>query len=197
MFTITLPYVPDAEGALQLAKELDSDKSARFPELEAIIATSAYQSLVYALTVLYERFEQGEAMIATNPDHAYQYAKRIIKGAWPEGEAVIATECDTAYNYAMYIKKAPFPEGEKVIAADANRSYDYARWILKGRFEQGEAAITANATLKKFYYHFLDELGIYTTESILKQIAETYNVSIEVVKDIAKLYQQVGIIEVE
>ncbi len=188
--SITLPYVPTPSEAWELALTLyyASEAPMRIPELEAIIATDAYYSLCYADNVIGGSFELGEPAIAIHPETAYKYAKNIIQRVWEDGEDAIATNADYAYNYAMYIKQGRFEKGEAIIATDAQRSYDYARWILKDRFEIAEPIIAQNKSIKYFYNQYLKQLGIYSEEENLNIIAAEYNVSIDLVKEIAKLF---------
>jgi hypothetical protein len=50
--------------------------------------------------VLFGRFPEGEAIIASSPTYAYLYAKNTLKRRWLEAEATILSDSIPSQNYA-------------------------------------------------------------------------------------------------
>jgi hypothetical protein len=91
---------------------------------------SAEDAYHYALEDIKGRWPEGEAIIATSHKWAYEYAKNIIKDRFPEGEAVIAASPTWSVVYANEVIKGRFPEGESRIANSPNWSVAYASNVM-------------------------------------------------------------------
>src|SRR6266851_3388301 len=117
---------------------------------------SAKCAFAYACNVIKRRFPEGEAVIATSAAYSYNYAMLVIKGQWlEEGEAAIATSAWDASSYACYIIKGRFPKGEVSITTSAQWSYYYVQDIIKGRFPEGEDIITKDPIYLNLYNKFI------------------------------------------
>ena len=79
------------------------------PEQEAIIATDAWYSYLYAKDVIEGRWEPGEAIIATSYLDSSDYARCVIKGRFPLGEPVISKSGYWKY----YLNDVPMTDDEK------------------------------------------------------------------------------------
>ena len=111
------------EGAYRCALDRNCGDS----ELEAVIATDAMWSFVYARNVLRGRFELGEPAIATSPEWAYCYAKNVLGESFELGEPAIATLPYTSYGYAERVIRDRFELGEGAIARHDYWSLCYGR----------------------------------------------------------------------
>ena len=56
----------------------------RQPELEEIIKTNPYNTLLYSKHIIKGRWQEAEGVIVTDPRSAYHYAKDVIGGKLPE-----------------------------------------------------------------------------------------------------------------
>lgn len=78
-------------------------KLVRFPEGEAAIAKSLWESYQYAKVILKSRFELAEPMIAQNALYSLVYAVHVLKGRFLLGEQYMArykvTECHQVADY--------------------------------------------------------------------------------------------------
>lgn len=163
-FSITIIREPSIKDAYHISSMLSSIllEQQRSPELEQIIAQDATQSYRYAVNEIKGRFILGEKVISKDPKIAYHYTQDIIKGRWPDGESSIAENPDF--------------------------SYKYARHILDGRFELGEPAIKRNHELYTRYKEFIK---LQKVELKYLEVAEMYKLSVNDVKEISRLVQDV------
>lgn len=129
------------KSALQLAlrnrqEALDvREKSARAPELEAVILTDWDASRRYAAEVIQGRWPEFEAIVASSEVETDRtairalvgYAKKIVGGSWEAAEKHISTDPEVAFDYAVNVSRRPFdidhPAHRMIMSSALHGSY--------------------------------------------------------------------------
>jgi len=98
-YDLALEQVPE------LAWDRYIDNIEELKKKEYLWKQDAHYAYWYARDVIQGRFPEGEAVIATSAYWAYWYARDIINGRFPEGEASIATNAAYINSYTHLINK--------------------------------------------------------------------------------------------
>lgn len=129
---------------------------ARFPLGEPAILKSASESYLYAKDVIHGRFKEAEDIIGQDAHYSFEYATKVLNGRFSKGEKAMAQHAGYAADYAV-LTNIIFEEAEDVIAQDCEASFTYAANALHGRFEKGEDAISKDAGYSYQYATYVME----------------------------------------
>lgn len=88
-------------------KRLNNKKSKNILKDEKIIATSPYNSLIYAEYVIEKRFLLGEKIISKYPNYVVEYASNVLKGRFLLGEKNLKKSLEIERYRRFVLEKTP------------------------------------------------------------------------------------------